>query len=68
MQAKTTERDAHVVCGECGTRWTVSYQEGRTTPPTPRKCRNPKCNATWLELPMFMDRADADRAPRPHGE
>jgi DNA replicative helicase MCM subunit Mcm2 (Cdc46/Mcm family) len=51
---------AHVVCKECGTRWEVTYQEGNTAM-TPRECKNRECDAGWLDLPMFMDEADADR-------
>ena len=52
---------AHVVCTECGTRWTVSYTEGKTSPMTPRECKNRGCEASWLNLPLFIDEADADR-------
>ncbi len=55
---------AHVVCKECGTRWTVAYQPGRTTPRTQTQCKNRECEAGWLDLPMFWDEADADNAAR----
>lgn len=45
--------EAHVVCKQCGARWMAAQQ--------PRRCRNPECDAGWLDLPMFMDEADADR-------
>jgi hypothetical protein len=45
---------AHVVCRECGARWTAIHQ--------PRECRTPGCEAGWLDLPQFMEKEDADRA------
>jgi hypothetical protein len=53
---------AHVVCRDCGTRWTVSYQPGKTTPRTQTQCKNRECDAGWIDLPMFWNEADADRA------
>lgn len=53
---------AHVVCRDCGTRWTVAYEKGRTTPRTQTICKNRECEAGWLDLCMFWDEADADSA------
>lgn len=44
----------YVVCRNCGARF-LSLQ-------TPRHCINRDCEAGWLDLPMFIDIADADRA------
>lgn len=44
----------HVVCLVCGRRWTAAIQL--------RHCRDEACEASWLDLPMFTDKADADRA------
>jgi len=52
---------AHAVCKRCGTRWTVSFRKG-SSPMTPSECKNRECDARWLDLPLFMDEADADRA------
>jgi hypothetical protein len=47
-------RACHVVCRECGARWTAANQ--------PRSCKTSKCEAGWLDLPMFAAVLDADRA------
>lgn len=62
MQAKPTDSAAHVVCGECRTRWRVPYKPGYTTPMQPRECQNRECDAHWLDLSMFLEKADADHA------
>lgn len=55
-------QSAHVVCQECGTRWPVSYQPGRTSPMTPHECKNRECEAGWMSLHMFWNEADTDNA------
>lgn len=45
----------HVVCCICGCRWTTESVE------QPRQCQREGCEAGWMELPMFADKADADR-------
>lgn len=46
----------YIVCRECGTRWETR------APQNPRHCNNPECEASWLDLPMFVNKDDADRA------
>lgn len=48
----------YVVCRECGTRWTTMALVN------PRRCQNIECEAGWLDLPMFVDEADAERAAK----
>lgn len=68
------QAEAYVVCKECGTRWTIPYQEGVTSPTQPRTCKNPECDAKWLDLSMFWDEVDLNAAvvveaaqPKPQG-
>jgi hypothetical protein len=44
----------HVVCMKCGTRW-IAF--GR-----PHACSNLECEAGWLDLPEYADKAAADQA------
>ena len=46
----------YVVCRECGRRWETR------APSNPRRCVNVECEAGWLDLPMFLQVEDADRA------
>ena len=49
-------KEAHVVCRACGARFLSVKQ--------PRYCVNPACDAGWLDLPCFEDKADAERAAK----
>ncbi len=46
----------YIVCRNCGARWTSDDQH------SPRACVNEECDAGWMDLPEFADKADADRA------